>query len=321
MKALVLREHNIWPTWSEIENQPDDRDVRVALLASALNHRDVWIVKGKYPGIRLPAVLGSDGCGMYNGDRVVINPNCDWGTEQAYPKRDYRILGMPRFGTFAEYIFLPLDRLRPAPEHLSDVECAALPIAGLTAYRALFIKGDLKKKHRVLINGVGGGVALMAFQMAKAAGSICYVTSGSETKRNRAVDLGALQAFDYRMEGWGRLFYKEYGGADLIIDSAGGAGFKELVDAVRPGGKIVVYGGGAGPITKISPQIVFWKQLSILGTSMGSDTDFDAMLDFVSKYKIRPIVDQVFDIRKAAAAFERMDKGVQFGKIVFTNKS
>ncbi len=316
MKALILRQKNKWPTWSDIEAPAQEGTVEVKLLASALNHRDLWIVRGMYAGIKLPAVLGSDGCGVYKDQRVIINPNIGWGQQEAFQSRSYRILGMPSFGTFAEHICIAEDRLHPAPTHLTDEGVAALPIAGLTAYRALFVKAGLRSSDRVLINGVGGGVAMMAFLMALAAGAEVYVSSSDARKRQKSLKMGATQAFNYKKEGWGKLLYSEFGGVDIVIDSAGGDGFTELIDAAKPGARIVTYGGSSGKMNGLSPQVIFWKQLSILGTTMGSDQDFVRMLDYVALHKIQPVIDEVFDIKKGEHAFIKLSKAKQFGKIV-----
>ncbi|MEM1324124.1 MAG: zinc-binding dehydrogenase, partial [Bacteroidota bacterium] len=284
--------------------------------AAALNHRDVWIQKGMYPGISYPAVLGSDGVGQHEGQSYIINPNNNWGGDERVQHKHYHILGLPSQGTFAEAVLVDADRLHPKPPHLSDEEAAALPLAGLTAYRALFSRGQLQAGERVLISGVGGGVALFACQFAIAAGADVWVTSGSEEKITRAVALGAKGGANYKTEDWPAQLKEQARGFDVIIDSAGGAGFGELVKLCRPAGRIAFYGGTRGKFPPLSPQLLFWKQVSILGTTMGSDQDFKQMVDFVTQHKITPVVDSVFELSEGQKAFERMDQGLQFGKIV-----
>lgn len=293
-------------------------EVLIKIKAAALNHRDVWITKGLYPGIKDNIILGSDGVGEYEGKDILINPNIGWGNLQTHPLANYSILGMPTNGTFAQYIAVDKDRIAAKPNHLNIEEAAALPLAGLTAYRALFSRGRLLKGENIFINGIGGGVAMMAAQFAVAAGANVYVSSGSDDKITKAIALGAVAGINYKTADWPKV-YKEFGSSfDLIIDSAGGEGFKHLLKLAAAGGRIVTYGGTAGTIPKISPQLVFWKQLSFLGTSMGSDQDFQNMLEFVNKHKIKPIIDSVYMLEDGKKAFERMDRGEQFGKIILS---
>ncbi len=304
----------------------------IKIHAAALNHRDVYITQGLYPAITTPVVLGSDGVGevVAVGDalhdlwlhrRVLINPNNQWGDSPAVQSAFYHVLGMPTQGTLAEYVRCKIDRIQPAPAHLSDEEAATLPLAGLTAYRALMGRGALQRGERVLISGVGGGVAVFALQFAIAAGAEVWVTSSKEEKIQAAQQLGARGGVNYRTEGWHKqLLQAADGGFDVVIDSAGGSGFEKFVDIANPGGRIVFYGGTHGKFS-VNPQKAFWKQLSILGSTMGTDAEFEAMLRLVSEYQIRPLVDSTFSLDDAAAAFERMHKGEQMGKIVVKVKS
>lgn len=317
MKAIVLEEKGQPIVYRDFETPvPAAGEVVVHLKAAALNHRDVWITKGMYPGIKTPGILGSDGAGVAGNREVIINPNIGWGDKQAHQKPDYTILGMPSFGTMAEQISVPVDRLVDKPAHLSWAEAAALPLGGLTAYRAVFTKGNCKPGDKVLISGIGGGVALFAFQFALATGAEVFVTSGSPDKLSRAMEMGAKGGANYKEEDWHKALGKASGGFDLIIDSAGGPGFARFPKICNFGARIVTYGGTQGKVPDFSPQLIFWKQIAILGTSMGSDQEFQDMVAFVSKHKIKPVVDQVSPIAEAAKAFERMDEGKQFGKIV-----
>lgn len=319
MKAVALLEKDQPITYTDMPvPELSSGQVVVNIKAAALNHRDVWITKGMYPGIVYPGILGSDGAGTYQGREVIICPNINWGEQRAHQHPDYHILGMPTRGTMAEQVAVGADKLYDKPAHLSWEEAAALPLGGLTAYRALFTRGQLKARQNVLISGVGGGVALFAFQFALAAGASVYVTSGSEDKLAKAQEMGAAGGINYRAEDWHKQLGKLSGGFDLIVDSAGGTGFATFPRMCNYGARIVTYGGTQGAIPKLSPQGIFWKQISILGTSMGSDEEFGEMVKFVNQHQIKPVVDSTFPMEQAPTAFDRMDKGLQFGKIVLS---
>lgn len=316
MKALVLTEANSLPKYQETADPiAVEAEVVVDIKAAALNHRDVFVTQGKYSNIRLPIILGSDGAGMYEGQEVLINPALSWGEDPRFQAKNFEILGLPRNGTLAEKIAIPASRLYPKPTHLSWVEAAALPLAGLTAYRALFTKGRCKAGDRVLITGIGGGVALFALQFAKAAGAEVWVTSSSNEKIERAAALGAAGGANYSTADWGKQL-ETAGGFDIVIDSAGGEGFGTLLKLCKSGARVVSYGGTIGLVPNFSPQILFWKQLEILGTTMGTDEEFGQMLNFVAQHQIHSIVDQVFSLEHGAEAFQRMAEGGQFGKLV-----
>ncbi|MGB1216245.1 MAG: zinc-binding dehydrogenase, partial [Saprospiraceae bacterium] len=267
------------------------------------------------PGINPPVILGSDGAGICEGKEVVINPNINWGNNQKVQNDVYHILGLPTNGTFTEKVLVNKDRIHPKPKHLTLEQAAALPLGGMTAYRALISRCQATKNDRILISGIGGGVALFAFQFAVAMGAEVWVTSGSEEKIQKAIRMGAKGGVNYKEENWHKKLGKESGGFDVIIDSAGGDGFPLLLKTCNAGARIAFYGGTRGNFT-LNPQLIFWKQLSIFGSTMGSDQDFADMLDFVNEYKVVPVVDSVYDLAEANEAFERMNKGLQFGKIV-----
>ena len=285
----------------------------VRLKASALNHRDVWITKGMYPGIKVGAILGSDGIGELDGRNVILNPGLKWGENEAVQADDFEVLGMPMNGTFAEYISIPDAYIYDKPEHLSLEEAAALPLAGLTAYRVLMSRCQAKSSDKVLVTGTGGGVALLTVQLAIALGCDVYVTSGSDEKIEQAIALGAKGGYNYKNEAWYKDVITDF---DVIIDSAGGPSFQHLIKICKPGARIGFYGATLGKYQNLNPQLLFWRQISILGSTMGSDQDFRDMLAFVSKHQIRPIVDSVFSLDEGGKAFARMEAGTQFGKIV-----
>ena len=329
MKAVQI------PALNEIEvavvsdPTPGPGEVLIRLQAAALNRRDLWIKLGQYPGINYPVTPGSDGAGVIEavgddtadwavGDEVVINPSFDWGESKHVQGADFTILGLPRAGTLAEKVVVPLAQLARKPAHLSWPEAAALPLAGLTAYRAVFSRAQLRSGERVLLSGIGGGVALFALQYAVAIGAEVWVTSSSDEKIARAIELGAKGGFNYREDGWAKAARKSGLGFDVIVDSAGGDEFGALVDLCRPGARVVFFGATRGnpdvlPMTKI-----FWKQLSLLGTTMGSPADWGAMVAFVEQHLIKPIVSDKFALSDAPAAFDLMEQGGQFGKIVVT---
>jgi NADPH:quinone reductase-like Zn-dependent oxidoreductase len=299
----------------------------VRLHAAALNHRDVWIKTGQYAGLRFPVVPGSDGAGTvvetgpgvdtaWAGAEVVINPAIDWGHSEKAQEPRFTILGLPRDGTLAQFVRVPATQLEPRPPHLGWEEAAALPLAGLTAYRALFSRARLEAHERVLIHGIGAGTALFALQFAEAAGAVPCVTSSSPAKLERAHELGAKAGVLYNMPDWQVDFGRHHGPFDVIVDSAGGTGFDHLIDLAAPGGRIVFFGATRGNPHELAMRKVFWRQLSLLGTTMGSPADFSAMLEFVKQHAIRPVVSEVFDLDDVASAFERMERGEQFGKLV-----
>ena len=295
---------------------PGEGQVIVKLDAASMNHRDVWMTKGLYPNLTPGVAPGSCGVGWVGDREVIINPNVNWGDNPDYPNHQtYSILGMPVNGTFAEYVVVDEDRIIDKPAHLNTDEAAALPLAGLTAYRALFGKAKANSTDKVLISGVGGGVALFACQFAIAMGAKVYVTSGSDEKIQKAIDLGAKGGANYKEEKWARGFRKEFGGMDVVIDSAGGDGFDSLLKVCNPLARIVMYGGTRGT-TMFSPPILFWQELQIFGSTMGSDKEFVDMVSFVNKHKVKPVIDSVYSYSNSEAAFLKMDNGQQFGKII-----
>ncbi|GAB1488688.1 zinc-binding dehydrogenase [Opitutaceae bacterium] len=301
-------------------------EVVVRLQAAALNHRDLWIKLGQYAGLTFPCTPGSDGAGVVEsvgagvdatwvGTKVVINPAFSWGTHQSAQGRDFSILGLPRAGTLAERVVVPVEQLAAKPDHLSWEEAAALPLAGLTAYRALFVRAQLKAGERVLITGIGGGVALFALQFATAIRSEPFVTSSSAAKLERAGGLGARGGFNYLQPEW-RVEAIKAGGFDVIIDGAGGDGIETLLDVAAPGGRIAFYGATRGNPPGLPLRKVFWRQLSVLGSTMGSPADWAAMTAFVALHRIKPVISEVFPLDRVSDAFALMERGGQFGKIV-----
>lgn len=314
--------------WEKVELPPlSPGYARVRLLASALNRRDLWIGLGLYPGIRYPAILGSDGCGevvevnapsaqKWIGQKVILNPSLYWGDDERVQSERYEILGMPSRGTFAEYVDVPVENLHLVPSHLTEVEAAAVPLAGLTAYRATFVQGGLKAGEKVFIPGIGGGVALWALQLAVAAGAEVWVASSSEAKIAKAVQLGAAGGILYTQEGWVQTLVEKAGQFHLIVDGIGGEVFPSYLHLIAPGGRIVVYGATRGNPPMIDLRRLFWKQAHIIGSTMGSPKDFAALLAFIEKTKLRPHVETVLPLRAFPAALTQLWTGSQIGKIV-----
>lgn len=328
MKALVLESKDKAPAIREVQDPLLKANlIQVRVKAAALNHRDVWITKGLYAGINYPVILGSDVAGVVEevgkgvdegmlGQSVILNPSHDWGPDDRCQGKEYKILGLPDNGGFAELLTVDASYAHAMPEHLSYAQAAALPLAGLTAWRALMTRAHMQPGDKVLVTGIGGGVALFVLQFALAHGCEVWVTSGNPKKIEAAKGLGAAGGANYKTDGWAKELRSNAGQFDVIIDSAGGPGFAGLLDLAAPGGRIAVYGGTAGNYEGLSPQKIFWKQLSILGSTMGTPADFHNMMRFVREHKIVPIIDEVFPFKEANKAFTKMDKGKQFGKLV-----
>ncbi len=254
------------------------------------------------------------------GARGDDQPEFRLGRKRGGQGSAFTIFGLPRAGTLAEQIAVPAVQLAAKPGHLTWVEAVALPLAGLTAYRALFARAQLRAREKVLVSGIGGGVALFALQYAVAHGADVWVTSSSADKIARAVELGAKGGFDYTAEGWtgGVAAQVPGGGFDVIVDSAGGPGFEHLIDLAAPGARIVFFGTTRGNPAVLPMRKVFWRNISLLGTTMGSPADWRAMTDFVALHKIVPVVSDVFPLARADEAFALMERGGQFGKIAVT---
>jgi NADPH:quinone reductase-like Zn-dependent oxidoreductase len=334
MKAIVLRETGD-AAQLKLETLPDPSpgpgEAVVKLKAAALNHRDVWIRKGQYAGIVLPTVLGSDGTGdviavgdgvdaSWVGRSVIINPGLDWGNNERIPGPDFQILGMPRNGTYAQQIVVPVESLHEKPAGWTDAEAAALPLAGLTAYRAAFTRARVQSTDTVLIPGVGGGVAGFALQMVKAAGAKVVVTSGSDAKLEKARNQGADVAINYHQSDWMAQVKDACSGMgpDVAIDSVGGQTFTDLVELMNRAGRIVLYGATTGLPDQVNLRKLYWNQLDIMGSTMGSPTDFQGMLDFYRKHNLKPVVAKIFPLENIAEAHQYMEQAEQFGKIVLS---
>ena len=304
------------------EPTPSAGEVKIRLKAAGLNHRDLFI-PFRHRADEPALILGSDGAGIVEeigggvtnvnvGDEVIINPSLGWREKSDAPPKGFEIVGHPDHGTFAEAIVVPAENAVPKPKHLSWEEAGVLPLAALTAYRALFTRGKLKAGQHLLLPGIGSGVATFLLQMAKAAGARVTVTSRSEEKRNRALELGADCAIDSNGD-WKEQMDGEK--ADLVIDSVGAATFDKSLRQTRLGGTIVVFGASAGEDIQLNLRKFFFGQYNLLGTTMGSSEEFQEMLAFIDSHKIKPVVDKMFSLDDGLDAFRRLENGEQFGKV------
>jgi len=332
VNAVVLRETGA-PEVLRLDSAPDPEagpgEVVVALRAAALNRRDVFLRKGIAPS-PLPVIPGSDGAGVVRslgagvsgvaeGDEVVILPSLGWGGGEDAPEPGFRILGGPDDGTYAELIRIPAANVRPRPSRLSWEESAALPLAGLTAYRALVSRARIRPGETVLVIGIGGGVATIALHIARSAGCRVIVTSSSREKLDRARDLGAAGGVDYSEGDWPAAVRDLTGGrgVDVVVDSVGST-WADSVACLRPGGRAVVFGGTGGGKVELTVRPVTMGQVSLLGTTMGSPRDFAGLLAAVRHQDWAPVIDSVRPLAEAAAAHEREEAAEHFGKLVLS---
>jgi zinc-binding alcohol dehydrogenase/oxidoreductase len=291
-------------------------EVLIRLRAASLNHLDVWTRQGM-PSVPKPRILGADGAGIVEsgtdgfaaGDRVVINPGLDDGAH---------ILGEHSDGTHAELIAVPSDYVHPLPDDLSFAEAAAFPLVFETAYRMLVTRAGLEEGEWVLVWGVGGGVASAALVLAKALGARVLATSSSDEKLARASELGADAVVNHESGDVAAAVREatDGHGIDVVVEHVGEATWKTSLQVAAPEGRVVVCGATSGPNPPAQLHRIWWKQLSILGSTMGTRADFAGAYDLVARGAARPVVDRVFPLAEAAAAHEHLESGRQFGKVV-----
>jgi zinc-binding alcohol dehydrogenase/oxidoreductase len=323
MRAVLLTAHGgpeVLRPADVPDPEPGPGQVAVDLVRAALNHREVWIREGR-PG-PLPTILGSDGAGVVSevgagvegiaaGAEVVINPALDWGEGEDEPGPDFRILGRPDLGTYAERIVVAAHQVRPRPTGWSWDECAALPLAGLTAWRALRLAGA-GPGRRILVTGAGGGVATFLVQIGAALGASIRATTGSDPKVARALELGAETAVDYHDPDWP----KRIGEVDAAIDSTGGSGLDAVIGTLVRGGVLVSFGDTSREPAAVDLAEVFLEWRRIQGTTMGSPREFDALLKHVAAADWRPVIDSTFPLEEAAEAHRRLVNPARTGKVV-----
>ena len=292
-------------------------EVVVELRAAALNRRDLLVCNGTYP-YPLPLIPGSDGAGVRRdtGEEVVIHPSLHWGHREAAPGPDFQILGGPSNGTYAELVVVPEANVFPKPKRLSWEEAAAMSLAGLTAYRALFARAGLVTGETVLVLGAGSGVSTIVVQLAVQAGARVLVTSSSDEKIERSRALGAEAGVNYATSDW-VAEVKDLGGADLVVDSVGST-WPQSFECLRPGGRLVVFGATGGTEATLSVRPVYSGQQSLLGTLMGSPSDYEGFLSAVGRGSWRPVIDSVYPLADAASAVQAMAVAAHFGKLVLS---
>jgi NADPH:quinone reductase-like Zn-dependent oxidoreductase len=296
------------------EPEPGAGEVLVRLRAASLNHLDLWIRKG-LPSVPKPRILGADGAGIREdtGERVVINPGIEHGDR-------ITVVGEHMDGTHAELVAVPEGNVYPLPESLSFEDAAAFPLVFETAYRLLVTKAQLRKDEWVLLWGIGSGVASAGLAIAKALEARAFVTSSSDEKLERAREIGADATVNHAT-GDVRAAVKEAtegAGVDVVLEHVGEATWQTSLQAARAGGRIAVCGATSGPNPPAALHRIWWKQLTIYGSTMGMRGDFEAAYDLVRSGRARPVVDSVYPLAEARAAHERLEAGEQFGKIVLT---
>lgn len=340
MKALCFYEHGELDVlrYTDVPDpEPGPGEVLVRVRACALNHLDVWVRRG-WPGLKLQmphwcgadvageiAALGEGVTGWEVGRRVVVDPGIST-REDEFTRRGehsaspgYVILGEQIRGGQAEYVAVPAANLMSIPEGQDFPQAAAPLLASLTAWRMLIHRAKLRAGESVLIVGAGGGVNSMAIQIAKLAGATVYALTSTEEKMEKARVLGADVVLNYREDPqWSRTLYKmtDRRGVDVVVDNVGRATLPQSMRAVARGGRIVIVGNTSGPQAEIDIRFIFGKQISIIGSTMGTHQDFRDVMGLVWAGKLRPVVDRVMPLSEGKSAFEILEQGGQFGKIV-----
>ena len=299
---------------------PGPGEILIRLHAASLNHLDCWVRQG-LPSVPKPRILGADGAGVVagfgpgadsfsEGDRVVINPGLDDGA---------RIVGEHMDGTHAELVVVPAENVYPIPADLSFEEAAAFPLVFETAYRMLVTKADLQGGEWVLLWGIGSGVASAGFVISKALGARTIVTSSSDEKLERARELGADAAVNHATDDVAAVVKEatDRRGADVVVEHVGEATWKTSLQAAGQNARVVVCGATSGPNPPAQLHRIWWKQLTIFGSTMGTKEDFEGAYELIANGAAKPIVDRTFPLEEAAVAHQYLEAGRQFGKVVF----
>ena len=327
MRAVRIHEDG-GPEVLVLEEAPDPEpgpgEVLVRLHASALNHLDIWIRKG-LPSVPKPRILGADGAGVVEalgegvsgfepGERVVLNPGIETGGGRIH------VIGEHGDGTNAELIAVPATNVHPIPEGLSFEEAAAFPLVFETAYRMLVTRAGLREGEWVLAWGIGGGVSTATLAVGKALGANVLVTSSSDTKLERARELGADATVNHATGDVKEAVQTATGGKgiDVVVETVGEATWATSLQVAAPGARVVVCGATTGPNPPAALHRIWWKQLSILGSTMGTGEDFAGAYELVASGRARPVVDEVLPLEEIRAAHERLEAGEQLGKIVLS---
>ena len=340
MKAVTIQEHGgpeVVQVGEVQDPVPEDGEVLIEVRAAALNHLDIWVRGGaKAFSLDMPHVLGTDAAGeviglgpdvhgVEAGDEVVIYPGLPCGCCEHCVRGEHSqcesfgIVGATRPGTYAEKITVPAANVRPRPQNLSFAEAAALPVAYLTAWRMLMHRACLEPGETVLIHGIGGGVALAGLQICDLLGAEAIVTSSSHEKLQRAADMGAKHTINYlETEDVAEVVMDVTGGrgVDVALDSVGAQTWGINLRAVRRGGRVVICGVTTGPTAETDLQALYWNQISLLGSTLGSLDEFRQLLRTVETGDLKPLLDSIHSLEQAPQAMEKMEKGEQMGKIV-----
>ncbi len=322
MHAVVIHEFGD-PTVLRPDSFPDPTDrpgwVTVELKAAALNWHDVLVRQGRYRS-PLPHVIGADGAGIRRdtGEHVVIVPSLHWGDRDEAPGPGWEILGDHIPGTYAELVSVPAECLAPKPAGFSWAQAAALPLVGLTTYRALFSRGRLRAGESMLVVGAGGGIATMAVQLASRSGASIFVTSSSTEKIAQARSVGATGGVLHTDPDWpeqARQLSPSGRGFDLVLDPVGR--WPESVRALRPGGRLVVLGANAAEAAPMDVRAFYFGQYDLLGTTMGNIRDFAGLIGLLAEHRVPPpVIDRIFPLDQAAEAHEHLENAQGFGKTV-----
>lgn len=315
--------------------EPGPGEVRIAVAASAMNHLDLWMRRGLPIEITMPHIGGSDIAGAVDslgpgvqgvatGTRVVVDPSLDYdwydgaSSGPSLPSEPLRLIGEHTQGGFAEYCVVPASNLVEVPEGVSFETAAAASLVGVTAWRALFVRGGLRAGERVLVTGASGGVSSMAIQMARMAGAEVFAVTKGDENVGRTLELGAHVAYDREQVDWGKEVFNatDKRGVDLVLDSVGQAVWPSCLKTLAVRGRLVTFGATTGAAGDTEIRMVFWKQLSILGSTMGSPADYRRAMDLVFQGKVDPVIHSVLPLSEARQAHEMLENGEVFGKLV-----
>ncbi|EJF05941.1 Zn-dependent oxidoreductase, NADPH:quinone reductase [Thiovulum sp. ES] len=307
-------------------------EVLVRVKAVSLNHLDVWVRRGVYPKLKMPHVLGSDVAGIVEevgegvdlevGKKALVSPGISCGKCEMCLSgkdnlcKDYRILGEHVWGGYAEFVKVPAQNILPFPEGLSFEEASSIPLVFLTAWQAVVEKGEVKAGDMVFITSAGGGVGSAAVQIAKLFNAFVIATVGSDEKVERAYDLGADFVISRKKEDFERVVLEKFGRVDLVVDHSGKENLQKLINITKWGGKVVIYGATSGYDAQIDLRHIFYRQVSLIGSTMGSKGSLFRVIRLVEQKKLRPVVYKVLELKDAREGHRILESFSPFGKVV-----